>query len=83
MLGRGAALEGGDAKRKVLNLEELKAKTINDLMDVASDLNVVGVSALRKQELIFKILEAQTEKDAFTDPLLPSSVVITVVFVAC
>jgi transcription termination factor Rho len=41
----------------------LKEKTVADLNTVAKELNVTGTSGLRKQELIFKILEAQTEKN--------------------
>ena len=46
-----------------LNIVELKEMTIADLSDVAKQLHVGGSSGLRKQELIFKILEAQTEKN--------------------
>ena len=46
-----------------LDIAALKAKTIPDLQQMAEDLGVPSVSALRKQELIFKILEAQTEKN--------------------
>jgi len=46
-----------------MNLAELKEKTVADLNVVAKELNVTGTSGLRKQELIFKILEAQTEKN--------------------
>ena len=46
-----------------LNIVELKEMTIADLSDVAKLLHVGGASGLRKQELIFKILEAQTEKN--------------------
>jgi transcription termination factor Rho len=46
-----------------MNLAELKEKTVADLNTVAKELNVTGISGLRKQELIFKILEAQTEKN--------------------
>src|ERR671926_36748 len=46
-----------------MNLAELKEKTVADLNGVAKELNVTGISGLRKQELIFKILEAQTEKN--------------------
>ncbi len=46
-----------------LNIVELKEMTIADLSDVAKHLHVGGASGLRKQELIFKILEAQTEKN--------------------
>src|SRR5574337_906810 len=45
-----------------MNIVELKEKTISELSSIARTLNVVGASGLRKQELIFKILEAQTEK---------------------
>ncbi len=46
-----------------MNIVELKEMTISELSDVAKKLNVNGTSGLRKQELIFKILEAQTEKN--------------------
>jgi len=48
-----------------MDIVELKTKTISELLRVAQDLNISGVSGLRKQELIFKILEAQTEKNGF------------------
>jgi len=46
-----------------LDLTELKKKTVRDLADVARDLGVEGVAAMRKQEVIFKVLEAQTAKN--------------------
>ncbi len=46
-----------------MDIIELKAKTIADLLEIAEGLGIPGVSGLRKQELIFKILEANTEKD--------------------
>ncbi|OGL06201.1 MAG: transcription termination factor Rho [Candidatus Rokubacteria bacterium RIFCSPLOWO2_02_FULL_68_19] len=46
-----------------MNLSELKEKTITELNAIAKDLNVQGFSGLRKQELIFKILQGQAEKD--------------------
>jgi len=46
-----------------MNLAELKEKTIAELTSIARTLNVVRSSGLRKQEMIFKILEAQTEKN--------------------
>src|SRR5438105_12598934 len=46
-----------------MNLSELKEKSIPDLNSLARDLNVQNSSGLRKQELIFKILQAQAEKD--------------------
>jgi len=47
---------------EVLDIAKLKEMNISSLVQVAKDLNVVGASGLRKQELIFKILQAQTEK---------------------
>ena len=46
-----------------MNIAALKEMTISELSEVARKLNVNGTSGLRKQELIFKILEAQTEKN--------------------
>jgi transcription termination factor Rho len=46
-----------------MNIVELKEMTISELSEVAKKLNVNGTSGLRKQELIFKILEAQTERN--------------------
>ncbi|MCC6162566.1 MAG: Rho termination factor N-terminal domain-containing protein, partial [Acidobacteria bacterium] len=39
--------------------------SIQSLMQVAQDLGVVGATGLRKQELIFQILKAQTEQSGF------------------
>ena len=41
---------------------ELKDMNISGLAKVAKDLGVAGATGMRKQELIFKILQAQTEQ---------------------
>ena len=46
-----------------MEFTELKAKTIAELYEVAKSLGASGYTGLRKQELIFKIIQAQTEKD--------------------
>ena len=46
-----------------MNLSELKEKSIGDLNTIARDLGVQNFGGLRKQELIFKILQSQSEKD--------------------
>jgi len=46
-----------------MDISELKSKKIAELNQIAKEMNILGYSELRKQELIFKILEAQTEKD--------------------
>jgi len=48
---------------KTLNIEELKEMKMPELSQAGRNLNVEGVSALKKQDLIFKILQAQAEKD--------------------
>jgi len=45
-----------------MNITELKEKTIDELTKVAKGLSVEGAKGLRKQDLIFAILQAQTEK---------------------
>lgn len=46
-----------------MNLQELKVKKISELTAIAKGLNIEGASSLRKQDLIFAILNAQTEKN--------------------
>jgi transcription termination factor Rho len=46
-----------------MDIVDLKSKTIAELLKMAEELEIPGISGLRKQELIFKILEARTEKD--------------------
>jgi transcription termination factor Rho len=46
-----------------MDISELKTKKIAELNTIAKELNITGYSDLRKQDLIFKILEAQTQKD--------------------
>jgi len=46
-----------------MNLAELKEKPVAELNAIARNVGLAGASGLRKQELIFKILEAQTEKN--------------------
>jgi len=46
-----------------LDIGKLKEMKIAELNKVAKELNVNGVSGLRKQDLIFKLLQAQAEKE--------------------
>src|ERR1035441_1765298 len=50
-------------KTMSISLAELKEKNITDLAKIAKDLAIPGSSGMRKQELIFQILRAQTEKN--------------------
>src|SRR5512147_2884842 len=46
-----------------MNIKDLKKKKVNELYRIAKELNIEGASGMRKQELIFAILQAQTEKN--------------------
>src|SRR6266576_6501426 len=58
-----ATTNGPQASPKGLDIIQLKSRTIAELMELAHSLGIQGTSGLRKQELIFKILEGQTEKN--------------------
>lgn len=46
-----------------MEVKDLKAKTIADLLKIAEELDIPGVSGLRKSELIYKIMEATSSED--------------------
>jgi transcription termination factor Rho len=46
-----------------MTISELKEKSITELSKIARTLEIPGASGLRKQDLIFKILQAQSEKE--------------------
>jgi transcription termination factor Rho len=45
-----------------MNLAELEAKTREELMDVAKDMGISGHTGLKKQDLVFRILQARAEQ---------------------
>jgi transcription termination factor Rho len=49
-------------ERELMDIAELKEMSITKLTNVAKGLDIPGATGMRKQELIFKILQAQTEK---------------------
>ncbi len=46
-----------------MELSDLKSKTIADLLAIAEEMDIPGVSGLRKQELIYKIMEHASNQD--------------------
>ena len=46
-----------------MNIVELKRQKISELADMAKELKIEGAAGMRKQELIFALLQAQIEKD--------------------
>src|SRR6059058_3138327 len=57
--------QGQPRRGEGLNIGELKEMSIQKLTTIAKDLNVAGATGMRKQELIFQILKAQTEQSGF------------------
>ncbi len=55
----------GDGEDVGLNLKSLKSKKIGELAEIARNFDVEGASSLRKQDLIFSILQAQAERSGF------------------
>ncbi len=47
----------------VMNLKELKEKHISDLVHMAKDMGIDGAANLRKQDLVFSLLEAQAVRN--------------------
>ena len=56
------AAQGVKNGTPTLDLVELKDMSIQKLNQVAKDMGIAGAAGLRKQELIFKILQTQAEK---------------------
>ena len=53
--------EGYNAEE--MNLKALKKKKISELLRIAKELDVEGATGLRKQDLIFSLLQAHTERN--------------------
>ena len=63
-----------DEARNTLELSSLKEMTIQGLNQMARDLAVEGAAGMKKHDLIFKILQTQTEKNGliFAEGVLES-----------
>ena len=61
--GRTRVAEPDAVEDNGLNLKALKEKKIGDLALIGKNFNIEGAANMRKQELIFAILQAQTEQN--------------------
>ena len=61
----GGGKPGHKRPGNTLNISELKDMSIARLTQIAKDLAVAGATGMRKQDLIFQILKAQTEQSGF------------------
>ncbi|HWH76440.1 MAG TPA: transcription termination factor Rho [Candidatus Binatus sp.] len=61
--GRTQVAEPEAVEDNSLNLKALKEKKISDLALIGKNFNIEGAANMRKQELIFAILQAQTEQN--------------------
>jgi transcription termination factor Rho len=60
--GQGPQAGMKNGGQQALDLVELKDMSIQKLNQIAKDMSIAGFAGLRKQELIFKILQTQAEK---------------------
>jgi transcription termination factor Rho len=63
--GQGPSTGSGQGRPAGLNITDLKDMSIQKLTQIAKDMTVAGATGMRKQELIFQILKAQTEQSGF------------------
>lgn len=57
------AVEASNGHKTSINVQVLKGMGINQLIKYAQDIGLTSVSSLKKQEIIFKILESQSERN--------------------
>lgn len=62
---RDARVDIASEEETGLNLKALKEKKIGELAQIARDFSIEGASSMRKQDLIFAILQAQAEQSGF------------------
>jgi transcription termination factor Rho len=63
--GAGGSVQPEPRHAAGLNITDLKGMSSQKLTQIAKDLNVAGATGMRKQDLIFQILKAQTELSGF------------------
>ena len=54
-----------NASGAVMDIAQLKREPVNKLAEIAMELEIEGASGMRKQELIFRTIEAQTQQKGF------------------
>src|SRR5690349_3029954 len=56
---------GGACRPMTMSITDLETKTLTELRDIARDLDLSGYSALKKHDLIFRLLQADSERQGF------------------
>ena len=59
------AVQQNAVQQNGLNLSSLKAKKINELANIGKGFSIESAANMRRQDLIFAILQAQTEKNGY------------------
>ena len=49
-----------------MNISDLETKTRDELLADAKELGITGVSALKKEELVIRLLQANAEQQGYT-----------------
>ena len=58
----GRDRDSSSAPRVSINVQKLKEMPINSLVEYAEKMGIPGIGSLRRQEIIFKILESQSDR---------------------
>jgi transcription termination factor Rho len=48
-----------------VNITELESKTRDELLDIAKELGISGVSGMKKQDLAFRLLQHEVEQQGY------------------
>ena len=48
-----------------MNIADLELKTLDELREIARDMDISGVSRVKKNDLIFRLLRAQAERQGY------------------
>ncbi|HEV8194247.1 MAG TPA: Rho termination factor N-terminal domain-containing protein, partial [Ktedonobacterales bacterium] len=49
-----------------MNIAELETKTLPELRDMARDWDLAGYTSLEREDLVFRLLQAETERQGNT-----------------
>ncbi|NQT32282.1 MAG: transcription termination factor Rho [Candidatus Omnitrophica bacterium] len=64
-MAKSQSPESQSPRKKELDIVQLKNMKIAELTELAGSLKISGVSAMKKHDLIFSVLQAKIEKDGF------------------
>lgn len=61
-MAKEGAAKSNERNGSVINLNDIKVRRINELTAMAKEVGIAGAAGMRKQDLIFSLLQAQSER---------------------